>query len=360
MQSLRELLTQIVEMKASDLHINVGVPPTMRFDGELKAVNDHVLSHDEAKLLCFEFLEPDQIKRFEEKLSVDFSFGIDGVSRFRGNLYISVGNICGAFRPIPHKIPDAAEIGLPNVVVNLSKRPRGLVLVTGPTGSGKSTTLSALLNLVNKTRHDHIVTIEDPIEYKLEGINQVQVREKQGLTFSSVLRSVLRQDPDVIMLGEVRDEETAATAFQAALTGHLVLTTLHTNDTIAAVTRLADMGVERFKVASGLVAITAQRLIRRLCGECRRPVEAAAIEQTLRAAFMAEGLEPKAWAAAGCAKCDMTGYKGRLLLVEFLEVAPALRERIVAGDGEADLRRAALSSGSLHSLRNDALRRVQE
>jgi len=137
---------------------------------------------------------------------------------------------------------------------------QGIILVTGPTGAGKTTTLYSILNRL-KAPDSNLVTIEDPIEYKLEGINQVQVREKQGLTFSSVLRSVLRQDPDVIMLGEVRDEETAATAFQAALTGHLVLTTLHTNDTIAAVTRLADMGVERFKVASGLVAITAQRLI---------------------------------------------------------------------------------------------------
>lgn len=236
---------------------------------------------------------------------------------------------------------------------------QGIILVTGPTGAGKTTTLYSVLNRL-KAPDSNLVTIEDPIEYKLEGINQVQVREKQGLTFASVLRSVLRQDPDVIMLGEIRDQETAVTAFQAALTGHLVLTTLHTNDTIAAVTRLSDMGVERFKVASGLVAITAQRLVRRLCKDCRRPLPDSSIEPSLRAAFKAQGLEPKIWSAAGCAKCDLTGHKGRLLLVEFLEVTPALRERIVAGDGEAELRRCALSAGALHTLRVDALRRVQE
>lgn len=236
---------------------------------------------------------------------------------------------------------------------------QGIVLVTGPTGAGKTTTLYSILNLL-KTPDSNLVTIEDPIEYKLTGINQVQVREKQGLTFASVLRSVLRQDPDVIMLGEIRDQETAVTAFQAALTGHLVLTTLHTNDTVSAVTRLGDMGVERFKVASGLLAITAQRLVRRLCKACRRPQEDSAIDANLRAAFEAQGIAPQLWKADGCAQCEKTGHKGRLLLVEFLEVTEALRERIVAGDGEAELRRAALSAGSLRSLRADALRRLSQ
>ena len=236
---------------------------------------------------------------------------------------------------------------------------QGIVLVTGPTGAGKTTTLYSILNLL-KTPDSNLVTIEDPIEYKLDGINQVQVREKQGLTFASVLRSVLRQDPDVIMLGEIRDQETAVTAFQAALTGHLVLTTLHTNDTVSAVTRLGDMGVERFKVASGLLAITAQRLVRRLCKDCRLPLEDSSIDANLRAAFEAQGIPPRLWKADGCPKCEKTGHKGRLLLVEFLEVTEAFRERIVAGDGESDLRRYALSSGSLHSLRADALRRVAE
>jgi len=250
----------------------------------------------------------------------------------------------------------------PDVAARLDaccRQSQGIVLVTGPTGAGKTTTLYSILNRLRNS-DSNLVTIEDPIEYKLEGINQVQVREKQGLSFASVLRSVLRQDPDVIMLGEIRDQETAETAFQAALTGHLVLTTLHTNDTIAAVTRLSDMGVERFKVASGMLAITAQRLVRRLCKDCRRPVDASAIEADLRAALAEQSLAPRAWSAAGCEKCEMAGYRGRLLIVEYLDVSAALRERIVAGDGEADLRRAALAIGALHSLRADALRRVHE
>lgn len=240
-----------------------------------------------------------------------------------------------------------------------SRMSQGIVLVTGPTGAGKTTTLYSVLNRL-KSPDSNLVTVEDPIEYKLEGINQVQVREKQGLTFAAVLRSVLRQDPDVIMLGEIRDQETAVTALQAALTGHLVLTTLHTNDTVAALTRLSDMGIERFKIGSALLAITAQRLVRRSCKECRIRLPDSEIGAPLREAFRAQGLEPMLWAGAGCAKCEKTGFKGRLLIVEFLEIGDDLRERIVAGDGESELRRAALKSGALYALRADALRRLAE
>lgn len=219
---------------------------------------------------------------------------------------------------------------------------QGLVIVTGPTGGGKTTTLYSLLNIVRQ-EGINIVTIEDPVEYRLEGINQVQVQEKQGLGFAQALRSVLRQDPDVIMVGEIRDRDTAEVAIQAAMTGHLVLCTLHANDATAAITRLADMGIEPFKIGSVVTAITAQRLVRRLCVECRKPVPGAPHFQPGR-----------------CKCCGFTGYRGRLGLLELFLPDQALRARISAGAPDAELRAQAVKRGALHELGADALGHMME
>ncbi len=234
---------------------------------------------------------------------------------------------------------------------------QGMILVTGPTGSGKTTTLYSLLQLL-KSEEANLVTVEDPVEYRIAGVNQVQVNEKQGLTFASVLRSVLRQDPDVILVGEIRDRETADVAFQAAMTGHTVFSTLHTIDAISAIARLADMGVERYKIAPGLLAVTAQRLVRRLCQECRETTQRAAdFPREVSELMTRAGFKASAYRAVGCASCN-GGYRGRVALVEFLDVSPELRDRIVAGESEAALRRFALENGLLFPLRRDALRRV--
>jgi type IV pilus assembly protein PilB len=219
----------------------------------------------------------------------------------------------------------------------LTRAAQGLVIVTGPTGSGKTTTLYSLLNLL-RGEEVNIVTIEDPVEYSLEGINQVQIHEKQGLTFAAALRSVLRQDPDVIMIGEIRDRETAEIALQAAMTGHLVLATLHANDTLSAVTRLVDMGVDAYKIGPALLAVTAQRLVRRLCPLCRRRDETTPY-----------------YKAAGCEKCGFTGYTGRLSLLEMLAPDAELRSRVSAGGREDDLRGKAAARGVLHELSADIL-----
>lgn len=232
----------------------------------------------------------------------------------------------------------------------LLKKEQGIFLVTGPTGSGKTTTLYSMLNKL-KSDDINIVTIEDPIEYKLEWINQVQVNEKQGLTFPAVLRSVLRQDPDIIMVGEIRDKETADVAFQAALTGHLVFTTLHTNDSLATVSRLLDMGVERFKIAPGLVAITAQRLARRLC-KCKTPAE---IPAKLKKAYDDNGLPSVLFRAVGCEDCSGHGFKGRFSLVELFEVTQEMRDLIRDDTEEKKLKEAALKTGALHTLTADVL-----
>jgi general secretion pathway protein E len=212
--------------------------------------------------------------------------------------------------------------------------PHGIVLVTGPTGSGKSTTLYTALTLAND-RSNKIITVEDPVEFRVPGVTQIQVQSDIGYTFASSLRAILRHDPDIVMVGEIRDLETAQIAVQASLTGHMVFSTLHTNDAFSAVTRLTDMGVEAFLVASSLRGIVAQRLVRRLCGQCAQPdAEAdhrALIEASLPGALLAEAGVPGLRRAAGCKACAHTGYVGRSGIYEFVPVTQAVRAAIASG-----------------------------
>ncbi len=232
--------------------------------------------------------------------------------------------------------------------------PQGILLVTGPTGSGKTTTLYSVLNKVkNETRN--VVTVEDPIEYKLPGINQVQVNERQGLSFAAVLRSVLRQDPDIIMLGEIRDKETADIAFQAAMTGHLVFSTLHTNDTVSTLARLTDMGVDRFKISPGLLGVTAQRLVRRLCPKCRQQVTAAEADREILKELAGRGLGGAYYRAVGCRDCEMSGYSGRTSVVELLLLNSRVKELINGGATAEEIYREAVASGALRTMTQDCL-----
>lgn len=250
----------------------------------------------------------------------------------------------------------------PNVLrrlVGLLNREQGILLVTGPTGSGKTTTLYAGLNSL-KSEAINIVTVEDPVEYRLPGITQVQVNDKQGLTFATVLRSVLRQDPDVVLVGEIRDGETAAIAMQASLTGHIVLSTLHTNDCIGAVARLVDMGVEHFKVASAVSGVTAQRLVRRVCTACAEARPAEELDPAVRDAQITLFGAAAHVKGRGCVQCGFSGYLGRLPLVELLEITPSLREAIGLGATAEVLHKEAIRSGALHTLQLDALWHVFE
>ena len=243
-----------------------------------------------------------------------------------------------------------------DLIGHLLKMPQGMILVTGPTGSGKTTTLYAALSFLH-SRNLNIITVEDPVEYRMEGVNQVQVHEKAGLTFPSCLRSILRQDPNVIMIGEIRDGETAEIALQAAQTGHLVLSTLHTRDSIAAITRLIDLGVPNFQVASMVTAVIAQRLVRRLC-ECRH--EVAAHPEYIR--MMNEvGLidpHPKMSIPVGCPACDKTGYRGRVGVYEMLVFDEAISESVRSGAGPLGILRVARANG-LRTLPEDALLKVK-
>lgn len=215
--------------------------------------------------------------------------------------------------------------------------PHGIILVTGPTGSGKTTSLYAGLSSINESSRN-ILTIEDPIEYMLPGVGQTQVNSKVGMTFARGLRAILRQDPDVVMVGEIRDLETAEIAVQASLTGHLVLSTLHTNTAIGAVTRLQDMGVEPFLLSSSLLAVMAQRLVRLLCLECREPYQPGDAERQ-RLGLSDEGIQ--LFRACGCEHCNMTGYRGRTGIYELIEIGETLREAIHSGEGEQSLLRLA-------------------
>jgi type IV pilus assembly protein PilB len=233
-------------------------------------------------------------------------------------------------------------------------KPHGMLLVTGPTGSGKSTTLYATLQQLNQT-HSNIITVEDPVEYRLNGVNQVQVNVRAGLTFASALRSILRADPDIVLIGEIRDAETARIAIQAALTGHLVLSTLHTNDAPSAITRLIDMGVEPFLVSSALDAVLAQRLVRVLCERCKQP---AALDPE-RAHSL--GLEPGTpiFEPAGCPACSGTGYKGRRAITEIMPMNLDLR-RLAADRAATDSIEQSARAAGMKTLRDDCLRLVVE
>jgi type IV pilus assembly protein PilB len=236
------------------------------------------------------------------------------------------------------------------------RRPHGAILATGPTGSGKTTTLYAALAELN-TSERTIITIEDPVEYPLAGIRQVQVDTKRGLTFSLGLRTMLRSDPDVVMVGEIRDHETAKIGVEAALTGRLVLSTLHTNDAASAVTRLTEMGVERYLVASSIECVVASRLARKLCVECRRPIT---VDSSILGGAGYHDVEPfEAFEAVGCARCSQTGYRGRVGLFEVLSVDEQIREMLLDRFPAKAIEEKARESG-MSTLADSALERVKQ
>ncbi len=236
-------------------------------------------------------------------------------------------------------------------------KPYGMILVTGPTGSGKSTTLYATLNAVSRPEIN-VITVEDPVEYRLPGINQVQVNPKAGLTFASALRSILRSDPDVVLIGEIRDHETAQIAIEAALTGHLVLSTLHTNDAPSAVTRLIEMGIEPFLVGSALDCVVAQRLARRLCSKCKEPYTPSEVELIAARFPWSPGEEiPTLHRPGGCSTCSRTGYKGRMALHEVMRVTEDIERLAVGHASAAEIQRSASGQGMV-SLRDDGWTKV--
>lgn len=242
--NLHQLLKAMIEKGSSDLHITTGAPPQLRIDGRLVPLKTPPLTPIETKQLCYSILTDAQKHQFEEENELDLSFGVKNLSRFRANVYMQRGAVSGAFRTIPFKIMSFSELGLPQSVADQAAKPRGLVLVTGPTGSGKSTTLASMIDKINTERHEHILTVEDPIEYlhphKSCIVNQREVGADTD-SFKKALKYVLRQDPDVILIGELRDLETMEAALVIAETGHLVFATLHTNSCVQTINRVLDV-----------------------------------------------------------------------------------------------------------------------
>jgi twitching motility protein PilT len=242
--TLHQLLKTLVEQGGTDLHVTTNSPPQIRIDGKLVPLQLPPMTAAETKSLVYSVLTDNQKHRFEESLELDFSFGVKGLARFRANVFNQRGAVAAALRTIPWEIKSFKDLGLPDVVSKLCEKPRGLVLVTGPTGSGKSTTLAAMLDKVNTERHEHIVTIEDPVEYlhshKKCLVNQREVHSDTH-SYSNALRSALREDPDVVLIGEMRDLETIESALRIAETGHLTFATLHTNSAVQTINRIIDV-----------------------------------------------------------------------------------------------------------------------
>ena len=254
---------------------------------------------------------------------------------------------------------DLAQLGMPQNVLkhyrNIITQPHGMILITGPTGSGKTTTLYATLEKINSEKQK-IITVEDPVEYQLEGITQIQANASIGLNFAAGLRSIVRQDPDVLMVGEIRDHETAEISIESALTGHLVFSTLHTNDAAGAVTRLQDMGVEGYLISSSLLAIQAQRLVRRVCTDCAELVDLNQDEATVLGVPIE--ICPKVKRGSGCESCAHTGYRGRVGLYELLMMSDAIRHHI-ANDSDANVIRDQAVAEGMQTLREDAIEKLK-
>jgi twitching motility protein PilT len=278
MVELQKLLETVIEKKASDLHLTTGSPPQFRVDGKLVTFDSTILTAADTKRLCYSLLADAQRHKFEEEWELDFSFGIKGLSRFRGNIYMQRGAVAGAFRAIPFDILSFADLGVLPIANELIRKPKGLVLVTGPTGTGKSTTLASMIDKINQEKSDHILTIEDPIEYlhrhKKCIINQREVTSDTK-SFASALRHVLRQDPDVILIGEMRDLETIEAALVTAETGHLTFATLHTNSCVETINRIIDVFPPhqqqqiRTQLSFVLEGVLAQQLIPKAGGSGR-------------------------------------------------------------------------------------------
>ena len=268
---LLDILLEVMERDASDLHLGAGAPPLIRVNGELEDLEDYgALSAITTRELVYSILSQDQRQRLENDWEIDFSYSVPGRARFRVNAFFQRNSLSAAFRLIPVKIPRLDDLGLPRVLHTFTSKPRGFVIVTGPTGSGKSTTLAAMIDEINETRREHIITIEDPIEFlhqhKKCHVNQREVgTDTKG--FNDALRSVLRQDPDIILIGEMRDTETMATALTAAETGHLVFATLHTQDASQTIDRIIDVfpphqqAQIRVQLSTSLMGVCTQQLL---------------------------------------------------------------------------------------------------
>jgi len=359
---LDRMLRTLVQAGGSDLHLSAECQPLIRLNGDMMALPgfSQRLSSEHVLLMCDEIAPGANRGEFREDNDTDFAYEIADLARFRVNMFRDRRGVGVVLRVIPSQIMSFQELGLPDSAKALCMLNKGLVLVTGPTGSGKSTTLATMVDYVNANRTDHIITIEDPIEFVHENkrclVNQ---REVFGHTesFKRALRAALREDPDIVLVGEMRDLETTRIAIETAETGHLVFSTLHTNDAPSSIARLIDMGVNPFLIASSVQAIMAQRLCRKICSNCKEPfhpgektlVDVGFPEEMLQGAQFARG--------AGCQACNYTGYRGRTGIFELLVMSEDIKELVLQSQPSNVLKAAAVRGG-MRVLRNDGFRKV--
>jgi type IV pilus assembly protein PilB len=362
---VNELLAEAVRVKASDIHIEPRkdrVEIRYRLDGQLQRVHEIPVKLRAPLTARLKIMANLDIVEYRVPQDGRMTLTVDGRTV---DLRVSVLPAYHGQRIVLRILDKSAtlrtmtDLGFNahnrSIFDEMIRKPYGLVLVTGPTGSGKTTTLYAAINQL-KEISNNIMTCEDPVEYDIDGVNQSNVNEKIGLTFGAQLRAILRQDPDVVLVGEIRDQETAETAVRAALTGHLVLSTLHCNDAPSAIPRLIDMGMEPFLLSTALIGVTAQRLVRRLCDHCKEQY-ASSPEERAQFGTALVGDIPMLWRAVGCPRCAGTGYAGRMAVHEIFPVAPDVQRAIASREPMDSLRRTASQYG-YQAMQQDAMQRV--
>ena len=356
--NIRAVLEKMIAARASDLHLKTGSAPVVRVDGVLYTLEEAAPNAAELKEVVNQLLSEEQRQHFATHSEIDFAFGVAGLARFRVNIFMQRGTPALALRHVPVEVPSIEDLHLPPIIRELAFSPRGLILVTGRTGSGKSTTLAAVIDAINRVTSRNVITVEDPIEFlHRDQMSYVHQREV-GLdthSFRDGLRYVLRQDPDIILVGEVRDKETAEMAFRAAMTGHQVFTTLHTNSALGAFPRLLDIGVLPDIMAGNIIGVIAQRLVRVLCTHCKEAYAPSREERLLlgttgeKVSFLHRSV--------GCKHCDNKGFKGRSAIMELLVMDSDLDELVARRATAKEMRTAALSKG-YRTLADEGLQRV--
>jgi general secretion pathway protein E len=361
------ILQKAIESRASDVHIEPfeqSLKVRLRIDGVLQEIDSPPVASTAAVLSRIKIMA--KLNIAERRLPQDGRIKLQMIGKELDLRVSTIPTLYGESVVIrlldkENAVLDFAALGFAGKqaeqFMEVLAQPHGIILITGPTGSGKSTSLYAALKQLN-TSERKIITVEDPVEYQMEGINQIQAKPQIGLTFASALRSIVRQDPDVIMIGEMRDLETARIAVQSALTGHLVLSTLHTNDAAAGITRLQDMGLEEYLLSSTINGILAQRLVRKLCPVCKQahPASATLIEEMHFRRWQAEG-EILLYKPAGCAACNGIGYKGRLAIIEFLTMTDSIRKQIMKHEEAYVIQQQAIAEG-MQTMYEDGLHKA--
>lgn len=357
---LDRVLQAARQLGASDVHLKAGLPPIFRIRGDLRTVRDvPPLSPEVLRSFASGMMNPRLRAEFEESWDVDLAYAAQDGSRYRVNVFQQRGAVGMVMRLIPPDVPPFENLNLPPKVLELAAEERGLVLVTGITGSGKSTTLAAMVDSINSNRACHIVTIEDPIEYAFRDRRSVINQRELGFdtkSFSRALRAALRQDPDVILVGEMRDQGTVETGLRAAMTGHVVLSSLHTNDALTTPIRLLDMGAPRYMVAMSLHVVVAQRLVRLTCDNCAEAYAPLPQEmEWLASAGAPAGAAPRFLRGTGCSRCNGTGFHGRSGVYEMLEMSKPVVDALGDG-GSGQFIDAARRQMAGRSLRHGAAR----